>query len=96
MIELPSLHKLDQAQATRIWLATQATDMRCGFDRLAKRLLAVRNQDPWSGHPADKARTHKQSRCKQLVPNRINDVSPVVAAINSTDYITILSPPTRF
>jgi len=46
MIELPSLHKLDQAQATRIWLATQATDMRCGFDRLAKRLLAVRNQEP--------------------------------------------------
>jgi transposase len=57
MIELPSLHTLDQAQAARIWLATQATDMRCGFDRLAKRVLAVTNQDPLSDHPADKART---------------------------------------
>lgn len=57
MIELPNLHTLDQAQAARIWLATQATCMRCGFGRLAKRVLAVTNQDPLSGHPDDKART---------------------------------------
>ncbi|MHB8565452.1 MAG: hypothetical protein ACYDDA_16310 [Acidiferrobacteraceae bacterium] len=31
MIGLPSLRALDQAQATRIWLAVEATDMRCGF-----------------------------------------------------------------
>ncbi len=30
MIGLPSLRALDQAQATRIWLAAEATDMRCG------------------------------------------------------------------
>jgi transposase len=50
MITLPSLHTLDQAQATRIWLATEATDMRCGFDRLAERVRAVIGQDPLSGH----------------------------------------------
>ena len=32
MIGLPSLHALDRTQAWRIWLATEATDMRCGFD----------------------------------------------------------------
>ena len=34
MMGLPSLRSLDGAQATRIWLASEATDMRCGFDRL--------------------------------------------------------------
>jgi len=50
MIGLPSLQALDRAQATRIWLATEATDMRCGFDRLAERVRAVMGQDPLSGH----------------------------------------------
>ncbi|HVH86149.1 MAG TPA: IS66 family insertion sequence element accessory protein TnpB [Terriglobales bacterium] len=50
MIGLPSLHTLDHAQATRIWLAAEATDMRCGFDRLAERVRAVIGQDPLSGH----------------------------------------------
>jgi transposase len=50
MISLPSLHTLDRAQAVRIWLATEATDMRCGFDRLAERVRAVTGQDPLSGH----------------------------------------------
>ena len=50
MISLPSLHTLDRAQAARIWLATEATDMRCGFDRLAERVRAVIGQDPLSGH----------------------------------------------
>jgi transposase len=50
MIGLPSLHTLDRAQAARIWLASEATDMRCGFDRLAERVRAVIGQDPVSGH----------------------------------------------
>ncbi|MGA9672652.1 MAG: IS66 family insertion sequence element accessory protein TnpB [Terracidiphilus sp.] len=50
MIGLPSLHALDSAQGPRIWLATEATDMRCGFDRLAERVKAVIGQDPLSGH----------------------------------------------
>jgi len=50
MISLPSLHTLDRGQAARIWLATQATDMRCGFDRLAERVRGVIGQDPLSGH----------------------------------------------
>ena len=50
MIGLPSLRALDGAQATRIWLASEATDMRCGFDRLAERVKAVISQDPLSGH----------------------------------------------
>jgi hypothetical protein len=32
---LPNLRALDVAQAARIWLAAEAADMRCGFDRLA-------------------------------------------------------------
>ena len=50
MISLPSLHTLDRAQAARIWLATEATDMRSGFDRLAERVRGVIGQDPLSGH----------------------------------------------
>ena len=46
MIGLPSLRTLDGAQSARIWLATEATDMRCGFDRLAERVRAVIRQDP--------------------------------------------------
>jgi hypothetical protein len=30
MIGLPSLRTLDGAQAMRIWLAVEPTDMRCG------------------------------------------------------------------
>jgi transposase len=50
MMGLPSLHTLDRAQTSRIWLATEATDMRCGFDRLAERVRAVIGQDPLGGH----------------------------------------------
>jgi transposase len=50
MIGLPSLHALDGAHGARIWLAAEATDMRCGFDRLAERVKAVISQDPLSGH----------------------------------------------
>ncbi len=48
MIGLPSLRTLDGTQGTRIWLAVEATDMRCGFDRLAERVRAVIGQDPLS------------------------------------------------
>ncbi|HEY0725703.1 MAG TPA: IS66 family insertion sequence element accessory protein TnpB [Pyrinomonadaceae bacterium] len=41
---------MDHAQAARIWFAAEATDMRCGFDRLAERVRAVIGQDPQSGH----------------------------------------------
>ena len=50
MIGLPSLHALDGAPGPRIWLAAEATDMRCGFDRLAQRVQAVIGEDPLSGH----------------------------------------------
>jgi transposase len=50
MIGLPSLQALDRAQASRIWWAVEATDMRCGFDRLAERVRGVIGQDPLSGH----------------------------------------------
>ena len=48
MIGLPSLHALDGAHGPRIWLAVEASDMRCGFDRLAERVRAVIGQDPLS------------------------------------------------
>ena len=50
MIGLPSLHALDGSQAARIWLSAEATDMRCGFDRLAERVRVVIGQDPLGGH----------------------------------------------
>ena len=50
MMSLPSLGTLDGLQTTRIWLAVEGTDMRCGFDRLAERVNAVVRQDPLSGH----------------------------------------------
>jgi transposase len=46
MIGLPTLRALDGAQSARIWLATEAPDMRCGFDRLAERVRVVIGQDP--------------------------------------------------
>ena len=48
MIGLPSLRTLDHMQGTRIWLAVESTDMRCGFDRLAERVRAVIGLDPMS------------------------------------------------
>ena len=42
MIGLPSLRALDRAQGTRIWLAVEPADMRCGFDRLAERVRGDR------------------------------------------------------
>jgi len=48
----PSLREMDRmgaAQGVRIWLSTQPTDMRCGFDRLAALAQSVTGQDPFSG-----------------------------------------------
>lgn len=50
MIGLPTLAQLDGLTSTRIWLATNPADMRCGFDRLAELARAVTGQDPLSGH----------------------------------------------
>ncbi len=50
MTSLPSLRALDRAQGAQIWLAAEAADMRCGFDRLAERVRAVIGQDPLAGH----------------------------------------------
>jgi transposase len=69
MIGLPSLHTLDRAQAARIWLASEATDMRCGFDRLAERVRAVIGQDPVSGH-LFVFRSRRGDRLKILVWDR--------------------------
>jgi transposase len=49
MIGLPSLQVLD-GTGPRIWLAAEATDMRCGFDRLAAQVQAVTGESPLSGH----------------------------------------------
>ena len=50
MISLPKLSQLDQASATKVWLATQPADMRCGLDRLAELATSVTGDDPLSGH----------------------------------------------
>jgi transposase len=49
VIGLPSLQAIDRAQGARIWMASEATDMRCGFDRLAERVNAVIGENPQSG-----------------------------------------------
>jgi transposase len=50
MIGLLNLRALDGSQASRIWLAAEATDMRGGFDRLAERVRVIIGQDPLGGH----------------------------------------------
>jgi hypothetical protein len=41
VIGVPSLRAMDRSQGARIWMASEVTDMRCGFDRLAERVNAV-------------------------------------------------------
>ena len=50
MISLPTLSSLDQSSPMRIWQAVEPADMRCWFDRLDARALAVTGQDPLCGH----------------------------------------------
>ena len=50
MIGLPRLAVLDGVAGPRIWLAAEATDMRCGFDRLAERVQTIIGESPLSGH----------------------------------------------
>jgi transposase len=54
MRALPTLRALDEdsggGRRARIWLAREAQDMRCGFDRLAEGVRAVMGEDPLSGH----------------------------------------------
>jgi transposase len=50
VIGLPSLAMMDRSASTRIWLAAQPADMRCGFDRLAELAHVVTNQNPLDGH----------------------------------------------
>lgn len=69
MTGLPSLRTLDREQNTRIWLAADAADMRCGFDRLAERVKAVIGQDPLSGH-LFVFRSRRGDRLKILVWDR--------------------------
>ena len=69
MTGLPSLRALDREQSARIWLAAEAADMRCGFDRLAERVKAVIGQDPLSGH-LFVFRSRRGDRLKILVWDR--------------------------
>jgi transposase len=69
MMGLPSLRALDGAQNTRIWLAAEATDMRCGFDRLAERVKTVLDQDPLTGQ-LFVFRSRRGDRLKLLVWDR--------------------------
>jgi transposase len=69
MIGLPSLHALDHAQGPRIWLAADATDMRCGFDRLAERVKSVIGQDP-GGDSLFVFRSRRGDRLKILTWDR--------------------------
>jgi len=69
VIGLPSLRTLDGAQACRIWLAAEPTDMRCGFDRLAERVRTVMGQDPL-GNGLFVFRSRRGDRLKLLAWDR--------------------------
>jgi transposase len=69
LTSLPSLRALDRAQGARIWLAAEAADMRCGFDRLAEWVRAVIGQDPLGGH-LFVFRSRRGDRLKILVWDR--------------------------
>ena len=69
MTGIPSLRSLDRAQMARIWLATEAADMRCGFDRLAERVKTVIGEDPLTGH-LFVFRSRRGDRLKILVWDR--------------------------
>jgi len=69
VIGLPSFEAMDRAQSARIWMASEATDMRCGFDRLAERVKAVIGKDPQSGH-LFVFRSRRGDRLKILVWDR--------------------------
>jgi transposase len=60
---------MDREQSARIWMASEATDMRCGFDRLAERVKAVIGKDPQSGH-LFVFRSRRGDRMKILVWDR--------------------------
>ena len=69
MIGLPTLQAIDRAQGARIWMASEATDMRCGFDRLAERVKTVIGENPQSGH-LFVFRSRRGDRLKILVWDR--------------------------
>ncbi len=69
MIGLPSLQAIDRAQGARIWMASEATDMRCGFDRLAEQVKTVIGENPQSGH-LFVFRSRRGDRLKTLVWDR--------------------------
>ena len=69
MIGLPSLRAMDRSQGARIWMASEVTDMRCGFDRLAERVNAVIGENPQSGH-LFVFRSRRGDRLKILVWDR--------------------------
>src|SRR5437899_8280482 len=60
---------MDRSQGARIWMASEATDMRCGFDRLAERVSAVVGENPQSGH-LFVFRSRRGDRLKILVWDR--------------------------
>jgi transposase len=61
MLTLPS--------SVRIFIAVEAADMRCGFDRLAAMTQTVLDQDPLSGHLFVFFSRHRD-RCKILFWDR--------------------------
>ena len=50
MFRLPTLNQIDAAPGVRIFLCTEVTDMRRGFDRLAEMVRESLRQDPLSGN----------------------------------------------
>ena len=68
MIGLPSLNTLDGAPGPRIWLAAEATDMRCGFDQLPMRPIRSGYVELiWKAQPKNPEKAWRQPGCQCLV-----------------------------
>jgi transposase len=49
VLKLPTLGEMDRSSGLRIFLCTQPTDMRRGFDRLAETVRSALARDPLDG-----------------------------------------------
>jgi hypothetical protein len=71
--------------APRVWLAAEAADMRCGFDRLAERVRAVIGHDPPGGHLFVSAGARRFARASLLRWNRALHAPPGLAQFPTDD-----------
>jgi hypothetical protein len=89
MIGLPSLHAMDRAQGARIWMASEATDMRCGFIQNHRQLAGAQFHRT---RPMLHARHFEDSRFQALGWDRCFETEACAALPASDRKLRIKSP----